>query len=289
MADTKTGSKNSTSRLSIQSVEIGARVLFTLAQFSKATSLTELSRKLGQDPGNVRRYLVSLVNSGLVVQNSRQKYDLGPACVRLGALAMARIPYIEIAREEARRLSDTTDCTVVILVWGSNGPVIIDQKESTQAISLVGRIGSTLSPVYSVSGRVFLAYRGVKEAKKLFDQELRRSQRGTSKSQHKNISFNAFKEILDDIRSRGMGRVQGDYTPGLDALGVPAMDADDRVQVVLTLIGQHGNIDVSWSGKPATELKKAAKRLSIAYGNVVDPNESGDVTSFAELPELNGS
>lgn len=286
MGRTKNTGKASSSRLSIQSVEIGARVLFTLAHFAKATTLTELARKLGQDPGNVRRYLVSLVNAGLVVQNSHQEYDLGPACVRLGALAMARIPYIELAREEARRLSDITDCTAVILVWGSDGPVIIDQKESTQPISLVGRIGSTLSPVYSVSGRVFLAHRSEHEARKIFDAEAKRNKGNDRESQHKNISREAFSKTLLDIRNRGIGRVQGDYTPGIDALGAPANGADGQVQVVLTLIGQHGNINVAWNGTPARELKKAVKRLSGAYGNLLDHDGSGDTAGLAELEVL---
>jgi DNA-binding IclR family transcriptional regulator len=49
----------------IQSIEVGARVLFALEQARGPLALSEVARRSGMQPGKVHRYLVSLVRVGV--------------------------------------------------------------------------------------------------------------------------------------------------------------------------------------------------------------------------------
>jgi DNA-binding IclR family transcriptional regulator len=76
----------------VQSLEIGVDVLKVLVESGQALMLKEIAAAAGMPASKAHRYLVSLVRSGLVEQDSQNlKYDLGPLAIPLGLAAVDRL------------------------------------------------------------------------------------------------------------------------------------------------------------------------------------------------------
>ncbi len=249
----------------IQSIEIGYRVLAGLAESGGAVSLTELANTLDMAPSKVHRYLTSMLRCGLAVQaNANGNYDLGPSVLNLGLQALRRIDHHHIAYEETRSLGAELDQTVFISVWSDNAPVVIAWHDTGRPIAIVARPGGKLSPVYSGTGRVFLAYRGQQEAKRIFQQE--NEPENPPSVGGKPLDKDGFLQLLRQIRERRMSRVSGDLVSSVDALSAPIFDLSGSVVFALSVVANHGDLDVDWQGSPARALAAATKRLSARFG-----------------------
>jgi DNA-binding IclR family transcriptional regulator len=252
-------------RLGIQSVEIGARVLFELANCGRAVTLSELARRLDMAASNVRRYLVSLVTAGLVEQeNQSLRYHLGVSSIRLGLAAMAQRPEIELAVEEARSLRDEVDCCVGVLVPGESGPVMIRWLENGDRVTHVGKIGATFSLIHSAAGRAFLAFMPIEVARAAYERETRGasvpSQAGAP------LAWKEFVSMLERTKNDRMSHVRDDYTAGIEAVGAPAFNAAGEISFILTLVGRTGIFDAQSKPAAPAALKHAAERLSAILG-----------------------
>ncbi len=94
-------------RKSIQSVEIGVRVLLALVETGggEGAFLREVADHSGLSRSQAHRYLLSFVNTGVAEQDERSgRYYLGGLTVRLGLAAMARLDTVRIAAEHLEDL-----------------------------------------------------------------------------------------------------------------------------------------------------------------------------------------
>ena len=268
-------------RLGIQSVEIGAQVLFELANCGRPISLSDLSRRLDMAASNVRRYLVSLVLAGLVEQNSQSlQYYLGVSSIRLGLAAMSQRPEIDLAIQEARNLRDEVDCCVGLLCPGENGPVMIRWLENDDRVTHVGKIGATFSLIHSAAGRAFLAFSESDIAKSAFARETRGA--GLPTERGVALERDAFLAMLKATRARGFSHVREDYTAGIEAVGAPAFSASGEIAFVLTLVGRPGLFDKVAKPDAPAALLRATQRLNglLGYG------ESQTALAFPARPLL---
>ena len=270
----------------IQSVEIGCRVLFALAGLGREATLRDISNAVGLASSKTHRYLASLARGGLVQQNPlNQKYDLGAACVMIGAIAMGRTDYLEQTRRAAELLRETLDLNVAVAAWSTKGPVLVNWLESARPISVIGRVGTTLSPLNSNAGRTFVAFMEPAERIRQLDAHFDPAAPPTDGG--KGLSRKEFKNLLQDIRDRGMSRVAGDFSPGISALSAPIFDASGQVKVVLSLIDQEGHLDTAWDSMPARALMESTQAVSRRLG-AVERHSDGRI-NFGALPELHVS
>jgi DNA-binding IclR family transcriptional regulator len=72
---------------------------------------------------------------------------------------------------------------------------------------------------------------------------------------------------LDEIRERGIERGVDFPSPGISSLSVPVLDAANRMQLALTVIGSSGSIDVAWDGAVARKLRETAQSVTNALAN----------------------
>jgi DNA-binding IclR family transcriptional regulator len=252
-------------RLGIQSVEIGARVLFELANCGRAVTLSELSRLLEMAPSNVRRYLVSLVTAGLVEQETQSlRYHLGVSSIRLGLAAIGQRPEIELAVEEARSLRDEVDCCVGVLCPGESGPVMIRWLENGDRVTHVGKIGATFSLIHSAAGRAFLAFMPIEVARAAYDRETRGASIPTQAGVP--LIWKDFASMLARTKHEGVSHVRDDYTAGIEAVGAPAFNAAGDISFILTLVGRTGIFDAQSKPAAPAALKDTAERLSAILG-----------------------
>src|SRR5215831_4467710 len=132
-------------RRGIKAVEVAGQLLDHLARAQTAVAVRELAAAGRMSPGKAHRYLASFVASGLARQDpNTRRYGLGPLAIRLGLAALNSYQPLRDAMVLQRELRDRFDETMVLSVWGTQGPIIVHVEESSQPIIMTMRTGAAL-------------------------------------------------------------------------------------------------------------------------------------------------
>ncbi len=158
----------------IQSISIGFRLLKAIVDSETPLPLKTLAGMAKMSPSSARMYLISLIETGLVAQNSQSGlYGLGPYTTHLGARAIKRIDLMEIASEAMRSLREATGAHVLLCTWSDNGITIVSRTDGAEVLPINFRIGGTASLTSSATGKVFLAFGPQAETNRHLNQELK--------------------------------------------------------------------------------------------------------------------
>ncbi|MFP4902829.1 helix-turn-helix domain-containing protein, partial [Paraburkholderia sp. BR14261] len=130
-------------RQRVQSAQTGMAVLKGLARLGGRASLSGLAACVGESPAKVHRYLVSLIEEGLVAQDTAtQQYRLGVEAMMIGVAAMRQADPVRIAEPALVRLRETLEVTSFVAVMGNKGPTIIRFEEPGLPVTVNVRVGS---------------------------------------------------------------------------------------------------------------------------------------------------
>lgn len=243
-------------RAGIQSVEIGMRVLEALAELGTARPLAAIVRGCGLSPSQTHRYLASLSEAGMVLQDVHGNYDLGPAALKLGLSALARIDVFRIADEKLAEFRSETGATVLLAALGPAGPTIVRWHMGSPPIVTSLALGSVLSLVNSATGQVFLAFRPDQETASFVQAELERNSA---------LDASAIEKLKAKVREEGKAHVGGTLIPGLDAKAFPIFDLQGNAVLTATLISLHDPRERKDS-KSAQRLKAVCNDISQVLG-----------------------
>ena len=214
----------------IQSIEIGSRLLMALGEGRGPMTLTEVSKGAALHPAKARRYLISLVRTGLASQNPNTGlYDLGPASRKLGVEALRRTDPVSTASSHAVELRDETGHTVNVAVWSDDGPTIVRWDTGTHALPIVVRVGSTLPLLDSAIGFVFLTFLPKVLTTPILDHQRRQGETHTASTEE-------IEAIKDAVRRDGFGRTHNNMIFGLAALAAPVFGADGGLESAIGLV-----------------------------------------------------
>jgi DNA-binding IclR family transcriptional regulator len=259
-----TAANDAPSRLGIQSVEVAAVILDALAEAPGVLPLKALAAAAGMHPGKVHRYLVSLVRTDLVQQDpATGQYGIGPLALKLGLVALRNVDVVRYSAEDLSGLRDAINETVVLAVWGNLGPTVVWIEESGQAVRMNLRIGTVLPVMGTAIGRVFAAHMALPAVKKVVAL-----QRGRVEGAERFTDFGSaeVEAILEDVRVRGLARIDATLVPGVAALAAPIRDYQGAVAAVVAAIGRSQEFDLRWSGTVAGALKEMAAAISRRLG-----------------------
>src|SRR5215468_3374446 len=146
-------------RRGIKAVEVAGRILDHLARAQTSVALRDLAAAGRMSPGKVHRYLASFLASGLARQDpDTRQYALGPLAMRLGLAALNAYQPLRDAIALAHELRNRLDETMVLSVWGAQGPTNVHIEESSQPIIMTMRIGAVLPILATASGLAFAAF-----------------------------------------------------------------------------------------------------------------------------------
>lgn len=246
-------------RAGIQSVEIGMRVLDTLAGLGGARPLAAIVKGCGLSPSQTHRYLASLSEAGMVIQDARGDYDLGPAALTLGLSALARIDVFRIADEKLNAYCVETGSTVLLAALGPAGATIVRWHVGHPPIVTSLALGSVLSLVESATGQVFLACRQEHETRHLVAAELKA--RGAPDRK-------AVERLRAQVRADGRAHVGGTLIPGLDALAFPILDLQNRAAFAATRLSLVEQRDEDDPRKEAL-LEQVCRDISAMIGATI--------------------
>jgi DNA-binding IclR family transcriptional regulator len=243
-------------RAGIQSVEIGMRVLETLASLGRPRPLAAVVKGCGLSPSQTHRYLASLIEAGMVIQDARGDYDLGPSALKLGLSALARIDIFRIADTMLENYCIETGSTVLLAALGPAGPTIVRWHVGNPPIVTSLALGSVLSLVESATGQVFLAFRPAHEVSHLLDRELRAKGAPDKTSVEK---------LRSKVRSEGQAKVGGTLIPGLHALAFPILDLQNSAAFAatrLSLVDRRNDADQ----RHEERLEEVCREISTMLG-----------------------
>lgn len=217
----------SSRRRGIQSVEIGLRVLEALASLGEAAPLGAVAQASGLSSPQAHRYLVSLVASGMAHQDAASgRYDLGPAALRLGLGALARIDAFRIADVAIESYVARTGRTVQIAALGPMGPTVVRWHMGRPAVMTSFSVGAVLPLLHSATGHVFLTFLPAHETAALLTREMAAEK----------VDVASMDAIRRRVRAAGRADVEGTMIPGLRATACPIFDLQGRAILSATAL-----------------------------------------------------
>lgn len=252
----------------IESIETGMRLLLALVSLGgQPQMLKTLAAAADMPPAKAHRYLVSLIRTGFIERDPAQGlYRFGPASLQLGVSALGSVDAIALSAEAMSRLRDEFDHTMALMVWGTYGPTIVRAEESVRMVTISFRVGRVLPVLTSAGGRALAAYLPLATTEPVIAKELQEARAAKRLSPKRITTMKQVEEMFREVRERGLARIAGDITPGVDAMAAPVLDARGTPVTALSAVGPRDAFDARWNGPLARALRSAAMTISKQLG-----------------------
>jgi DNA-binding IclR family transcriptional regulator len=246
---------------SIQSVELGFRLIGCLEEASAPMGLKDLSAAAGMAPSKAHLYLVSFRRVGLVLQESDSgRYSLGPYALQLGLSALRKLDVARLSRDVLRALAADTGAASHLTIWGNRGPCLVQRVDGPWPLPLSLQIGYVLPIVPTATGRVFLSYLPRATTAQLIAEERARTREDIDYSEA------TISRIIEETRAREIARTDGLLNIGWSALSSPIWSHDGSIAAAITIVGPSSGFDTSLTGRIAKRLRAAAHEVSTQMG-----------------------
>jgi DNA-binding IclR family transcriptional regulator len=192
----------------------------------------------------------------MVQQSADDKsYGLGSFALEVGAIAArSNDPLVE-ATKKLRSLRDAIDETIVLSVWSTHGPIILEVEESTRPIVMTMKRGAVLPILSTASGVIFCAQLPRFQTGPLIEKEF-------EEAPEKNLIVSDERELaqlLAMVRGQGYAINSGHLLPDIIALAAPLFDRSGSLAAVLAVIGRENRID------PRSDRRVLNALLSITH------------------------
>lgn len=139
----------------IQSLQIGIGILDVLINNGKPMRFVEIQERTKMTKSNLYKYMNTLTLLELLIRdNSTGQYHLGPKLIKYGATAIGNQDVVELITPYLQTISHHSNCSVLLAVGTTNGPVIAKICSPHQTLNIGAQIG-TLLPKNSSSGKIF--------------------------------------------------------------------------------------------------------------------------------------
>jgi len=249
------------SQRSIQSVELGFRLIRCLEEASGPLTLKELSARASMTASKAHLYLVSFRRVGLVQQEADSgRYTLGTYALQLGLSALRKLDVARLAREPLRQLSEETGEGAYLAVWGNRGPCIVLCVNGPRPMPMSLQVGYVLPTITSATGRIFFSYLPRSATAEIVSVEQAELVRDADYGEP------ALLRIAEETRARSLSRTDSLLNIGFTALSAPVFAYDGSLAAAITVIGPSSGMEASLSGRAAKRLSAIARGLSAQMG-----------------------
>jgi DNA-binding IclR family transcriptional regulator len=252
-------------RSKVQSAGTAVSVLKALAAMGGGASLTALAARLEESPAKVHRYLASLVEGELVLQEpATARYVLGPEAITIGLAAMRQSDVLSLAAVELATLAESHQLSCFVAVLGNQGPTIVRWDEPVQPVTVNVRVGSVLPILWSATGRAFGAFSDAAAVKTRIKEELAAA---TAEHRRQLPNQRAVDALFQEIRSLRCAPMRDVLLNGVSAVAAPVFNATGKVAAVITALGPSGGFDPTPGGATASLVLRAANAVSERLGH----------------------
>lgn len=254
---------------SIQSIEVGGRLLLALSRHDGPMTLKDLAASADLPPSRAHPYLVSFGRLRLVVQDAvTGRYALGPAALQVGLACLQQLDPIRIAMPVADALAEQTGYAIAVALWGNFGPTIVRVIEARQPLLVAIRAGTVMSVLGTATGRAFAAV--LPEARIVEGLIGQPATPGETRGGRPRALTRAEEALIAEARAdvlrHGVVRAEGHPIPGINAFSAPSLDHEGQPALVLTAMGHQGDLSVEWTSAAAAAVRQAARDVSDQLG-----------------------
>jgi DNA-binding IclR family transcriptional regulator len=250
--------KRGENRRGIKAIEVAGQILDHLARAQAPVAVRELAAAGRMSPGKVHRYLASFLASGLARQEpDTRRYALGPLAMRLGLAALNSYQPLRDSIALQRELRDRIDETLVLSVWGAQGPTIVHIEESSQPIIMTMRIGAVLPVLATATGLAFAAF-----LPRHFTEPFIRTELNEGRLNPFARDFATIDRLIMQVREQGYAFNEGHLMPGVSAVAFPLIDRTTTLVGVLAVMGRHERVNPRDGAEMIAYLKKETRKLS---------------------------
>ena len=234
---------------SIQSIEVGFRLIRVLEEAGSKLPLKTLSARADMSAGKAHLYLVSFMRLGLVVQDAASgHYGLGHYALQLGSAALRQINVTDVAREPLAALQHRFELPTYLSIWGRMGPFIILKHDSELPTPFTIKAGFVFPLLTTATGCVFLAHMPERATHDILVQEGRL---------HPDL-FARADDIRSEVKATGYAASKGLFFRGFSALSAPVFDHEGALAGTVTMMGVASLMDA----RPASEMVRAVRETA---------------------------
>lgn len=241
----------------IKSVEMGYRVLLAVQGGPGAVKLSEVAKRCGLTSGATHNYITSLVRTGLVEQEDRGRYRLGPSAFALSLTSFRQLNGYDVLRDVAKELNLLTGQSTAVAVWSQGGPVSVFALRSEHVGSFEFRSGH-IPMLDSGAGLIFISYLHDSNTRPLLERELGVDE-GAS-----DVVDRVIAEARAQVLPRGYAcHMYDDPVPY--ALSAPVQMKDGRIPFIVTIVVHKAvpsRTRASWSDELLAAAGRAATLLA---------------------------
>jgi DNA-binding IclR family transcriptional regulator len=249
----------------IQSIESGFRLLDAIVRSHGSLSLKTIAELCGTSPSKARMYLVSLIRTGIIMQEpQRGTYGLGPYAITLGVAALDQLDLFSRTRQVMELISRSREATCLLCAWTGFDIVIIGRGENHGSLPVDFRIGGTASLTRTATGRTFLTFLPPERTKELLERELRENRRTP---EYRHITHTWLRRESVQIRQQGLSYsdkvvlASGVSLAGYGAIAAPVCDPYGSLRFVLTVLYQR--TDPRRKRTVETKIRQALQTLPV--------------------------
>ena len=244
---------------SVKTIDRAARVLRAVAGHSDGAMLSAVATETGLGKGTVHRLLSALIDAGFLFQEiETRRYRLGAGLALLGSMA-DRQGIASLSKPFLQRLALETEDTIYASVREGATAVCVAREIGAFPIRTLSLEVGHLRPLGVGSGSLaLLAF--------LTDAEIDTciSKNATWLEKYPGHSRSELLVKVAETRERGYSLVEGQILPGMNAIGVPVLDARGRPVAALSMAAIADRLSGAHRTRSARLLEKEAKLLAKA-------------------------
>ncbi|MGH3383157.1 MAG: IclR family transcriptional regulator [Nocardioidaceae bacterium] len=243
----------------IQSVARVCAILDLLADQHELQAVG-VAERLGLERTTSHRYLSSLLKCGYLKRDSEGRHVAGPALVQLAVSTLGSASPVAAAGPYMRRLVEEIHRTVVMSMWGGDGPVVCRvEEDDSRLVQVSVRVGSAL-PHDAAQAQAFLAFLPDRaEVERVLQQLPLRARRDLETQ-------------MVHARQQGYA-VNSVVVEGIRAVAAPVFGRDGTVEATLAIVGTVNSIPVQRESPEIQALLHAAEQLSWHLGHQAEHEE----------------
>jgi IclR family acetate operon transcriptional repressor len=229
----------------------GLRILLTIADRGEVRA-EELSALLETPASTVYRYLRTLMEFGFVDRRDG-RYLIGPRLVIGSGSNVTSEQLIRVADPVLRHLATETGETAVMMRRIGLSAVCLHQVESSNALRVAFETGAMLPLHAGATNRVLLAF----ALPEIVDEVMAAGLEAITPDTPTEATL---LETLEDIRTTGIGRSEGELISGTVGIAAPVF----REGAIVGAVGVVGPVDrcgLAWRSRVSRLLPDAARTI----------------------------
>ena len=208
---------------SVRSVERALDILLCFSLDRPALTLTQIAEQVGIHKSTVHRLLGTLERKRFLQREpATGLYRPGIRLIQMAYLPLEHNDLRRLSTPFLQKLCDESLETVDLAVLDDQEVIYLDVIESPQRVKLAAATGMRLPAYCTASGKAILAFLPDEAVRRILRGGMQRYTAGTLTTPE------ALFEHLQQVRERGFALSEQEYEQGINAIGAPILDQNNR-------------------------------------------------------------